>query len=491
MGARHTHGWRDYTQLFAERVRCDLRRHRDLILNAAVDGSTSLDCLADLDRVLGAYRPDVAMLMIGTNDSAMDRRISPERCKNALRAIVAKLREVGAHVVLQTPNPIISSLASPYRRKFGAMVRTIRETAVLEKLPLIDHFMNWERLFRGSSAPSATHYMCDGIHPNAFGHALLAHHLFGSLGICDAGASRPLGPFLSHPKPRKTTQNHKTKMKTKMKTKLAAVLLSWLASFATPYAATLASYDAAAAGAGVTPTAVSPAWTFSGGGYPQMVNNGTFLLQSGSPGTYGEYTSPSAGVGTMVFRTSTYGIGFRVRPLTDVAFVGADWSNLYVAWADNSWFYNVTIDKYAGGTSSGTGDIVYGRNSFSPAITGIDWSVTHDIYIGVRGTAGANGEFDFYLDGVLQSTVGGGSIARDRAGWAFLEDKVNFGDGTTGGTDVQAEWYSIGIYDSATPVPEPSHLALWGFAAVGLALGYRKLRKARGQATSRSEPSLE
>ena len=111
MGARHTHGWRDYTQLFAERVRCDLRRHRDLILNAAVDGSTSLDCLADLDRVLGAYRPDVAMLMIGTNDSAMDRRISPERCKNALRAIVAKLREVGAHVVLQTPNHLLAGFA--------------------------------------------------------------------------------------------------------------------------------------------------------------------------------------------------------------------------------------------------------------------------------------------------------------------------------------------------------------------------------------------
>ena len=225
-------------------------------------------------------------------------------------------------------------------------------------------------------------------------------------------------------------------------------------------AAPLISYDAAAAGVGVTPTAVTPEWTFSGGGYPQMVNNGTFLLQSGSPGTYGEYASPSAGAGTMVYRSSTYGIAFRVEPLTDVPFVGSDWPNLYVGWADDTYFYNVTIDKYSGEATSGTGDIVYGKGSFSPAITGIDWSVPHDIYIGVRGPAGEYGEFDFYLDGVFKGTVSGGSIARDRAGWEFLENKVIFGDGTTGGTDVEAQWYSIGIFGSAAPVPPaPSGLS--------------------------------
>lgn len=262
-----------------------------------------------------------------------------------------------------------------------------------------------------------------------------------------------------------------------MKTKLLTVIMSCVAPVAMLHATTLVSYDAATAGAGVTPTGVVPAWNFSGGGNPQMVNNGSYLLQNPAPGAYGEYYSPSAGAGTMVFQTSTYGISFRIQPLTDVAFVAGDWSNLYLGWADNSWFYNVTIDKYSGGASSGTGDIVYGQGSFTPAITGIDWSVAHDIYIGVRGTAGSFGEFDFYLDGVLQSTVGGGSIARSRAGWEFLENRVAFGDGTSGGTDVQAQWYSIGIYDSAVPVPEPAHMALFGMVALGLLQGYRKMRK--------------
>lgn len=259
-----------------------------------------------------------------------------------------------------------------------------------------------------------------------------------------------------------------------MKTKIVLVLLSCVAQTAMLQAAPLVSFDAALAGAGITPTGVVPAWTFSGGGNPQMVNNGSFLLQNNDPGGYGEYYSPSAGAGTMVFQTSTYGIGFTVRPLTDVPFVAGDWSNLYLGWADNQWFYNITIDKYSGGASSGPGDIVYGQGSFSPAITGIDWSISHDIFIGVRGTAGSFGEYDFYLDGVLQSTVGGGSIARSRSGWEFLENRVAFGDGTSGGTNAQAEWYSISIYDTASPIPEPGSLALAGLGALGL--GFRRSR---------------
>ena len=260
--------------------------------------------------------------------------------------------------------------------------------------------------------------------------------------------------------------------------KIKLVILSCVAPVAMLHAAPLVSFDAAVAGSGVTPTGVVPAWTFSGGGNPQMVNNGSYLLQNNSPTTYGEYYSPSAGAGTMVYQTSTYGIGFTVRPLTDVPFVGSDWSNLYLGWADNAFFYNVTIDKFSGGSSSGTGDIVYGQGSFSPAITNIDWTVKHDIYIGVRGPAGQYGEFDFYLDGALQSTVSGGSIARSRTGWAFLENEVAFGDGTSGGTNAQAEWYSVAIYNSAVPIPEPAHLALTGFAALGLLRVLRRTRRA-------------
>ena len=92
LGARHTHGRRDYTKMFSERVRYELRRPKDLILNAAVDSATAQDCLAGLDYILASFQPDITFLMIGMNDAAADRRIPIPQFKATLLAIVAKLR---------------------------------------------------------------------------------------------------------------------------------------------------------------------------------------------------------------------------------------------------------------------------------------------------------------------------------------------------------------------------------------------------------------
>ncbi len=229
---------------------------------------------------------------------------------------------------------------------------------------------------------------------------------------------------------------------------LPAVLL-----LAMPAAAAVrVEYNATIAGVGVDPTGVTPAWSLSGSA---MSNNGFFLLQDNTADNptqqSGEYLSPSAGTGLMKNGSGNYGIEFRVRPLTDVAFIGSHWPELYVTWADNhatDGNYNVTIDLDAddGGPIT-TGSIVYGRNSFSPAITGIDWSVPHTIYIGYRGSANV---FDFYLDGVLKSTITWGSIARSGN---YAQDRVGFGDGTTGGNDVAAQWYFVRIHDTSVPPP--------------------------------------
>src|SRR5690606_24334953 len=46
-GAKHTHGMRAYPEIFAERIRWELGRVRDVVLNTAVSGNTTADLLAD------------------------------------------------------------------------------------------------------------------------------------------------------------------------------------------------------------------------------------------------------------------------------------------------------------------------------------------------------------------------------------------------------------------------------------------------------------
>lgn len=242
----------------------------------------------------------------------------------------------------------------------------------------------------------------------------------------------------------------------------AAATALFLAAYQTS-AATLLEFDAATAGFDNEPDEISPAWVRSG--FP-MFNTGPFLLQDTtfSPSNAsGEYYSPTAADGGLAAGTFTrggagYGIEFKVRPLNDIAFIGYEWPELYLGWSDDQFNYNITIDKFGGANTSGTGDIVYGRNSFSPAISGIDWSIPHTIFIGHRGS-GTSSVFDFYLDGIIKSTIVDGSIARSRAGWEFLQDRIIFGDGTTGGpggNDVAAEWYTIRVTDSNQPVIPPS-----------------------------------
>lgn len=243
---------------------------------------------------------------------------------------------------------------------------------------------------------------------------------------------------------------------------LAPMLAAFWATVAwTPTLAAnkLIEFDAAVAGVGITPS--DQGWTRSG---TAMTNNGLFLLQDqrATPGEqYGEYKSPLLPVGTFTRGGGDYGIEFRVQPLSDVAFTNSAWPNMYLTWSDNQFNYNVHVDLFGQAAASGiaNGEIAYGRGSFTPAITGIDWSVPRSVFIGHRGN-GAASTFDFYLDGTPISSVSDGSIARPLTGFEGFENRVGFGDGTTGGNDVAGEWHSVRVWDVNSPgqaLPKPLH----------------------------------
>lgn len=212
----------------------------------------------------------------------------------------------------------------------------------------------------------------------------------------------------------------------------------------------LLEFDALVAGIGVTPT--SQGWTLSG---TPMTNNGVSLVQNNTtiPGQqFGEYYSPLLPAGTFTRGGADYGIEFVVKPLTDIPFSASAWPNMYVTWSDDQFNYNVHVDLFGQGQTSGvaSGEIAYGRGSFSPAISGIDWGAPHTVFIGHRGN-GSTSTFDFYLDGVARGSIPDSSIARSLTGFGVFQNRIGFGDGTTATEDVAGEWQTLRVWDVNSP----------------------------------------
>ena len=64
-GALHTFGWRDYTQIFAERLRYEMGRSMDVVINTAISGNSTRELLQGFDWRVAQFQPDVLLLMIG------------------------------------------------------------------------------------------------------------------------------------------------------------------------------------------------------------------------------------------------------------------------------------------------------------------------------------------------------------------------------------------------------------------------------------------
>jgi lysophospholipase L1-like esterase len=185
-GARHTYGGRDYTETFDERLRFELGRRLDVILNTAISGNTTDDLLASYDWRVKQFAPDVVFIMIGMNDCDAGRHgKSPEPFRANLRALCDRLAADGALAVLQTTCPIIPGLAPSREPYFPAIMQIIRDVAAERELPLIDHTAHWLE----QDANTFQYWMNNAFHPNTHGHLAFARLIFRELGIWDPETS--------------------------------------------------------------------------------------------------------------------------------------------------------------------------------------------------------------------------------------------------------------------------------------------------------------
>lgn len=172
-GAKHTLGARSYPEHFAERVRSEMGRRYDAVINTGVNGETSDGILKDFEWRVARYKPDVVSINIGMNDSGRGA-IERENFATHIRELVRRTRAIGAVPLLQTMNTITPD---PRHATLPAFVEVIQRIAKEEGVIVVDHWAHWQK------QGDASDWLNDAIHPNATGHAEMAKVMFRTLGI--------------------------------------------------------------------------------------------------------------------------------------------------------------------------------------------------------------------------------------------------------------------------------------------------------------------
>ena len=152
-----------YPALLEARLQADGRPWR--VVNAGISGETSSGARSRVDWVVSRLKPDLVILVTGANDGL--RGIEPALIEENLRAIVQRLQQSGAVVVLGGMR-MVRNLGSGYTAAFEAVYpRVARDLGV----PLIPFFLE-------GVAGDPRLNQADFIHPTAEGYRRIVDHIY-------------------------------------------------------------------------------------------------------------------------------------------------------------------------------------------------------------------------------------------------------------------------------------------------------------------------
>jgi lysophospholipase L1-like esterase len=161
------------------------------IVNAGIGGNNTADLLARIDRDCLAHRPDLTILMIGTNDMNSMKHIPLPKYEQNLRELITRIRNSGSQVLLMTILPVYEPyLYTRHPQAFYApeghserkrqVNETIRKAAEDFQQPLLDMHHIFEKAGNIGLEPDsllsneANTGKTDGVHPTSQGYRTMA-----------------------------------------------------------------------------------------------------------------------------------------------------------------------------------------------------------------------------------------------------------------------------------------------------------------------------
>jgi acyl-CoA thioesterase-1 len=188
------------TKNYPSRLAIELKQHFPKssikVLNRGVGGEEVPDMLARFDSAVVAAKPDLVLWQLGTNSVIRDHQLIGHDA--LIHAGLAKIRAVGADVVLIDPQFVPKVIAKPEAEQ---MVALISNTAKKEDVDLFRRFDVMRRWHEVDHLGFEMFVSPDGLHMNDWSYACMAKGLGNA--IAEA-AQRPImsataGPHLFPP----------------------------------------------------------------------------------------------------------------------------------------------------------------------------------------------------------------------------------------------------------------------------------------------------
>ncbi|HVI44803.1 MAG TPA: GDSL-type esterase/lipase family protein [Chitinophaga sp.] len=174
-------------------VSCISRQY--MVLNKGIGGNNTNDLLKRLDRDVVAERPDLVVIMVGTNDMVNSGKWTTyTRFTDNYRQIIRKLKTEKISMVLMSPPPVDTGYI------FKRHERVLYHEQPNARLDSIDciirmlaaenhvHFIDINNVFKQYSSPSRDAHSLvinslnygreDGVHPTKDGYRIIASQVF-------------------------------------------------------------------------------------------------------------------------------------------------------------------------------------------------------------------------------------------------------------------------------------------------------------------------